>query len=323
MIFKHLYDLFTALIPGISKKNLLETVYSTYGDYDGIITPMYNLDIAPPVGPTNSTLISRFKSELDFGDKNIIKTANMLIAAVAKNQDAVIKAVKETFPEGMPNATMDYYQLNLFTYTENLEYVADFLRRMLNVLVWETLVNTLTDKSKKESDYLEILPGNNSTIAIVRSPSIILDRDYITTNGNIIGFIKAANMLYKPFTAYQKSIAHLKGHLLNSDDWDGSNGPLERQLDPHGAGLIPVPINPFYHAGIVWVTWRNKCNERNKADYGRVQLMLAILNERRRMTPVDDVNRIKSLDKQIQYYDNLSNNLGAAIEDMESEARHA
>lgn len=318
MFLNTIYNFFKALVPGITKKSILENLYSTYGEIESINSPMYDLDIGTVRGNTADMLKVRLKGELDFGNgQNLIQTVKVLLGNCTKNQDAVIAAVKETFEETLPRASMDYYQLNIFKYTESVAFVAVYTRRLLNVLVWEFLLATLTDKAEKDSDYVELLPGSKTGMLILNSPALRADREFVTSSTNILGFITAANMLNKPFAAYEKSIQKLKGHLVNEADWDGSDKPTERMADPYAAGFIPVVVNPFYWAGMAFVTWRVACNERNKADLGRVQLMLRAINDKKAKTSTEDIAALRALDKQIEHFDNVANILSAKIEDME------
>lgn len=322
MILKNIHSFFEALLPGIKKKEILEALYSNYGELESINVPMYNLNFKIVPSNTSEMLRVRFKNQLDFGNvNNIHGTIRGLLESMSQDQEVVIRAVKEAFGDAVPKATTDYYLLNLFKYTESIAFVTQYTRRLLNVLAWESLIQTLTDKSKTDSVYIEILPGSKSELAIIASPAIKADREYVCNSSNIVGFITAANMLNKPFAKYEKSIQSLKGHLVREEDWDGSNKIGERMLDPYDAGFIPVPINPFYHIGIAFTTWRVHCNERNKADLGRIQLMLSLLNDKRSRTAEDDVRTLRSLDKQINYYDEVSNTLSAKIEDMEGSRR--
>ena len=125
-------------------------------------------------------------------------------------------------------------------------------------------------------------------------------------------------MLALPLHEFLKTIKDLKGHAFNEDDWSSTHSVTNKKFDPFQSNFIPVTWNPVYHIGLAINAWRVQRHERNKAELARLQLMLLALNQQK--TASTDPNKMANLEKQINYYNNLSNKISAKIEDMENGA---
>jgi hypothetical protein len=87
------------------------------------------------------------------------------------------------------------------------------------------------------------------------------------------------------------------------------------KFDPFNTNFIPVTWNLVYHIGLAINGWRMARHERNKAELARLQLMLLALD--REKASASNPERIANLEKQINYYSNLSNKISIKIENME------
>lgn len=301
-------DFFRSLSPSIKKKDILIDLAHVLEELQQTILPMY--DTSSKLTFKSKTLDftnARFKSTSSGIKKyngNSLKTITEVINTILKNQDLITETISKEFLDENIKTISDYYKLNLIKYVEGLSEFSDYARQWINSVVYESLQNSIPT-------------SGNMPNMLIDSPVIRRDIELVNNEDNIVAFITISNLLNIPFTVYLDSIKNLKGHIYSDGDWGKGGSVLNSKLDPYKLGFVNVNYNPFYKMGTFLNTYRVKRHERNKAEFTRLQLMIYAFEKEKSVST--DPNKIESLEKQINYYSNLSNKLDGEIKRLESE----
>ena len=291
---------FDSLAPVFKKNDLKIDLEHNFEELTQTILPMYSL--TQPILNGKTVKASAFyfnRLILSYKDSTYDVIKNTLVSINA-NEDALVAIINTAFEAENHKAIIDYYQLNLLKYLSAITYFNDFSRMWMNAALSET-VNATRLK--------------DGILTHIVSPTITSDIEFVNTPGNIETFATIVNMLQMPVAKYVHTIQHLQGHVFNSEDWSKTSSDVTHKLDPNH--FVAPRFNLFYITGLLLNGWRLKRHERNKADFARFQLMLMELEQQK--TDTVNPDRIGVLDKQINYYSNLSNKISAQIENMEGD----
>ena len=290
---------FNSLGSEIKKADLKIDIGYNFEELSQVIGPMYDLASVPELtGNAVKATELHFRKEINTYKDSPYKTIAAAITILADNEELLIDLINKEFNDVTPNVLLDYYQLNILKYVQDVAFFNDYARMWMNAAVWETV-------DKRE----------------INNPTLRRDAEFVSNVDNILAFAEAVNMLALPFHKFLDSIKILKGHTYNEEDWQGSHNIVNAKLDPYRSNHAVVMKTVgylsklFYIGGMVYNSYRIKRHEQNKAELARLQLMLLDLDKRK--TANADPERDAVLEKQINYYSNLSNKISAQIEALE------
>lgn len=291
-----------SLLPVISKTDVVVCLNHEFNIIDSAVSDFYELlnkvKISSKVNDDTNYIL---KKEINNFKISTVETIQNAVKIIGDNEEEVVELFKNEFSnENLKNIT-DYYKINLLKYTDSLRFFSDFAKAWANAVLYETLGNVAVIKN----DYL----------LSIASPTLKKDIAFVTNRDNVSRFAISLNILNQPFSKFLESIKNLKGHLYSDDDWGKHASNFSSKLDPYSTGFMPVKYNPVFHIRLSLNAWMHERYERDKVDLARFKLMVQSLEKEK--TATIDPKRLENIEKQINYYSNLSNKLLTKIENYE------
>lgn len=309
-----------SLLPEFKKQNIQIDVAHCFEELNQAISPMYTLSPVPKLtGNTVEHAEFQFPKLIKSYKTSPYVTIAKTLDTILDNEDGIHALIKAEFTEETLKVVMDYHKVNIVKYIEALTFFSDFSRMWLSVTVWESLLavtNATAPVSKNDDDVQYALPTSPySSPVLMSSPTLKRDSEFVNNADNIASFAAACNMLALPLHKFLDTIKDLKGHTVQDEDFNYGHTLNNAKFDPFNTNFIPVTWNLVYHIGLAINGWRMARHERNKAELARLQLMLLALDQEK--ASASNPERIANLEKQINYYSNLSNKISIKIENME------
>lgn len=290
---------FQSLLPSFKKKDIVLDMSYSIDELTQVIKPMFvSVQDIKLQGEAVNFANTHFKRLLDHPKATAYDKFMDTIETILENEEAIAEMLTKEFHDENIKSVSDYHKLNVLKYVEALHLFNNYARMWINSAIYET--------SKVDNSELH---------SVIKSPTLMNDAKFVMNYDNTSAVASAINMLSIPVSKFLDEIKNLKGHVFNEEDWEGGSSIINAKLDPFKSNFIPVMWNPIYHIGLIANAWRVERYERNKAELARLQLMIMGLKESK--TTTNNSERISQLEKQINYYSNLSNKISAKIEKME------
>ena len=209
--------------------------------------------------------------------KNFIAPTLKAIDKIIERLDSIEKLVDENFNDDVLINAMNVKRINILAYLEACSFFSIYARRLLNV-VMAIEINTQSDDVSSELD--DILPFNLDWLKQRRD-----------------SWFTVLDIFYNGKGDLEKTVEALPDINVNQTNIKAVEA-VNRNLDPHGFGFIPVVLNPAYHIGMIVAEWQVSRLHTAKAE--RDVLEVQVMNLKLLLDGKNDAK----LQQKIKYIEN-------------------
>lgn len=209
--------------------------------------------------------------------KNFLAPALKATDNIIARLDSIEKLVEDNFNEDVLINAMNIKRINILAYLEACSFFSIFTRRLLNVTM-AIEINTQSDDVTNELD--DILPFNLQWIKERRN-----------------SWFTVLDIFYNGKGDLEKVVENLPDINVNESNIKSVES-VNRNIDPHGFGFIPVVLNPAYHIGMIVAEWQVSRLHAAKAE--RDVLEVQVLNLKLLLDGKNDAK----LQTKIKYIEN-------------------
>ena len=289
----------------IDKKEIVLDLDHNYESVEVTVKPMLELALNLSNAGylrAEDKLDQELNRKIQLDEFNVVEKLNKASDLILDNKPDVLKLVNKVIGKAVVKETLDYEKVNLLQYLECINYFIDYTKHWLAYYQYEML---------KASGNKNINPE------VLRLPMWKAETQIVSDINRVNAFIAAVNVLIKPVSEIEKKISNLEGHLVNLAEWDNSFNVSTDKLNPLKINHFGVTLNPFYHLGLVYNSWMNNKNLKNKEELQQLQMTVLFLQEVNSDNPDPAVK--ERYEKQIKYHSNRINDLAANIRKYEGD----
>lgn len=213
----------------------------------------------------------------------VLKAVNNLVEI----SDYIEIALNDKFNEDITRTSMRLYHVNILKLLNLMGFVGDYARRA-------AVVHLVEFEKQSRNDTTKIIPSEAKFL-----------------NEYKWAYFAAINLFSQPVKSLIERLESLPEIAVNEDNIDVVSSTTN--VDPLKMNFIVHPLNPVMFIGTRINLYRAKQYKQARADLEEVQARLHRINATR------NGEADAKLDKQVEYYSNLSIKLKADVARMEKE----
>jgi len=247
-----------SLLPSFGKDRIIEDARLTRNEIKEFTEPSYAA--AVPLlkdwkfqSDVMKEKIEIFNRMVKKNGGNIIVTIHSSFKDILENLDNVQQLVDKTFNEEVAGNGMTYLKANLLQFVECVSFVSKYSREFLiYVYICET------------AQY----ENSGSSLAENLSPAEV---EWL--NANFISFCTALNVASGKPQTIQKQIENIPDIVVTEENAKTLGSTIGNdKIDPFQMNLIPIAMNPIYHARLFVAEWQADRYKQAKEEVKLLQL---------------------------------------------------
>lgn len=299
----NLKSFFSTLLPSFQKSNLITGLEAQFKEL-ALNKEMYesvDRELVTVMNENYSALgvvIDKYHKRYN---NDILGTIKDVIDLRLKEQVETLDFIDKIYSKVEVRDVMDYRKIQMLRYVDALEFFVEYSRFLII-----DASNILATKLSKDAN-----------VKLVTSVIDKEEREFIRNPDNIKAMGIATGALANEIKNIQDLLHEISNVTFEPLNHDVIRKDTANKTDPLQLGFMPIIGSITYRVGLAINTFTAMRQEKAINERDKLKVKVLMLN-RLRETEVDK-DEVKSLAKQVSYYDNRINKLQAKIDDLTGE----